>query len=48
MSKHKNHILVKDWGMERTCLTDMNAMKKFEECHESLLATLAQWIKTFT
>jgi hypothetical protein len=23
--------------MERTCLTDMNAMKKIEECHEKSL-----------
>lgn len=37
MSKIKNHILIKDRGMERTCLTDMNASKKFEECHEKSL-----------
>jgi len=40
MSKYKNHILIKDWGMERTCLTDMNALKKIEECHEKSLGYL--------
>jgi len=44
MSKNKNHILIKDWGMDRTCLTDMNALKKFEECQEKSLGYLGTMV----
>jgi hypothetical protein len=37
MSKDKNHRLIEDRGMDRTCVTDMNALKKIEECQEKSL-----------